>query len=282
MPARPRLTKQQGGFRTRFCQGHRSSSPGKAVRKNGVASLAYARRSRSVMQDVRRRAHLSEMAGTSPAMTKERARIENLNPENKIHSNNIIGIYERHAAKFDALRTRSLFEKAWLERFAALMPKGGKVLDLGCGMGEPVARYFIEAGFDVTGVDGSAPMIELCRARFPQGKWIVGDMRAIALGETFHGILGWDSYFFLPPADQRRMFSVFRDHAAPNAALLFNTGPRAGEAMGEFAGEPLYHASLDAQEYRALLKAYGFEVVAHQVEDAQAGGRTIWLARRLG
>jgi SAM-dependent methyltransferase len=205
-----------------------------------------------------------------------------LNSENETHARNVIGIYERHAEKFDTLRSRSLFEKSWLERFAALLPRAGRVLDLGCGMGEPIARYFIEAGFALTGVDGSAPMIELCRARFPNARWIVGDMRAVSLNESFDGILGWDSYFFLPPDDQRKMFAVFRDHAAPNAALLFNTGPRAGEAMGEFEGEPLYHASLDAEEYRALLRDHGFKVVAHQAEDAEAGGRTVWLARRLG
>src|SRR5690349_395669 len=114
------------------------------------------------------------------------------------HANSVIGIYERHPAKFDELRTRSLFEKSWLDRFAALLPRGGRVLDLGCGMGEPIARYFIEAGFAVTGVDGSAPMIELCRARFPRARWIVGDMRAVSLAEKFDGMLGWDSYFFLP------------------------------------------------------------------------------------
>ena len=202
--------------------------------------------------------------------------------QSKADADNVIAIYERHAAKFDELRTRSLFEKAWLDRFAVLLPNGGKVLDLGSGMGEPIARYFLEAGFDVTGVDGSAPMIGLCKARFPQARWIVADMRAISLPEKFDGILGWDSYFFLPPDDQRRMFAAFRDHAAPNAALMFNTGPRAGVAMGEFEGEPLYHASLDADEYRMLLAAHGFDVVAHEAEDAAAGGSTVWLARRVG
>jgi hypothetical protein len=36
----------------------------------------------------------------------------------------------------------------------------------------------------------------------------------------------------------------------------------------------------DAAEYRALLGAHGFLVVAHEVEDSGCGGRTVWLARR--
>jgi hypothetical protein len=60
---------------------------------------------------------------------------------------------------------------------------------------------------------------------------------------------------------------------------MFTSGPSDGEAMGMYQGEPLYHASLDPDEYRALLAAYGFEVVAHLPEDAACGGHTIWLAR---
>jgi hypothetical protein len=44
-------------------------------------------------------------------------------------------------------------------------------------------------------------------------------------------------------------------------------------------GEPLYHASLDSEEYRALLGANGFQTVAHIIEDPTCGRRTVWLAQ---
>jgi hypothetical protein len=113
----------------------------------------------------------------------------------------------------------------------------------------------------------------------PQQEWIVSDMRAIALHRRFDGILSWDSFFFLKHDDQRNMFKVFAAHSAPSAFLLFNTGPQHGEAIGEYRGEPLYHASLDRTEYQMLLGQYGFEIVAHALEDPTAGGRTIWLAQ---
>ena len=49
--------------------------------------------------------------------------------------------------------------------------------------------------------------------------------------------------------------------------------------MGTLEGEPLYHASLDAAEYRALLAAHGFAVVAHAIEDPTCDRHTIWLAQ---
>lgn len=66
----------------------------------------------------------------------------------------------------------------------------------------------------------------------------------------------------------------------PGAALMFTSGPSHGEAIGTFEGEPLYHGSLDPEEYRSLLAENGFAVAAHAVEDQNCGGHTIWLARR--
>ncbi|TCH97429.1 class I SAM-dependent methyltransferase [Roseococcus sp. SYP-B2431] len=193
----------------------------------------------------------------------------------------IIGLYERHAAAFDRRRGKNLFERAWLDRFAALIPPGGEVLDLGCGSGEPIARHLEQSGLRVTGVDSSPSMIELCRTRFPGRDWHVADMRGLALGRRFDGILAWDSFFHLDQEDQRRIFPRFRDHAAAGAALMYTSGPAHGVALGRFEGETLFHASLDPVEYQALLDQNGFRVVAHRAEDPGCNGHTVWLAQRV-
>ena len=192
----------------------------------------------------------------------------------------ITGLYERHAAAFDRARGRTLLERPWLERFLALLPPGGPVLDLGCGMGEPLAAALIAAGHPVTGVDAAPSLIALCRTRFPDQDWRVADMRGLDLRRRFAGILAWDSFFHLSRADQRAMLPVFRRHAAPGAALLFTSGPAEGEAIGQFEGEPLFHASLAPEEYRTLLDAHGFTMVAHRAEDPECGGHTVWLAQK--
>jgi SAM-dependent methyltransferase len=191
---------------------------------------------------------------------------------------NIIDLYERHAAQFDADRSKSLFEKQWLDRFRALLPHGGSVLDMGCGSGEPITAYLIGCGYRVMGVDSSPSMIAMCQSRFPDHLWVVADMRDLHLDQAFDGIIAWDSLFHLTPDDQHAMFPIFRAHAKPGSALMFTSGPRAGEAIGEYRGEPLYHASLDAAEYESLLSANGFKVVGQVVDDRECGGRTIWLA----
>jgi len=48
---------------------------------------------------------------------------------------------------------------------------------------------------------------------------------------------------------------------------MFTSGTRLGEAIGQFEGKPLYHGSLDTNEYQELLRANGFTVVRHVEED---------------
>ncbi len=193
----------------------------------------------------------------------------------------IVGLYERHAHAWVADRQRGSFrERHWLERFAALLPSAASVLDVGCGAGAPIAEFLHDAGFRVTGIDSSPTMIDMCRTRRPQGEWLVADMRALSLGRAFHGIVAWDSFFHLTRDEQRRMFPRFAAHAAPGAALLFTSGTDDGEAIGSYAGEPLYHASLSTEEYRSVLNGSGFAVRDYIADDPRCGQHTVWLAQR--
>lgn len=192
----------------------------------------------------------------------------------------IIGHYEKHATAWDSDRQNSSWnDQVWHDRFIDNLAAGAKVLDLGCGSGRPVAQHMHERGLHVTGVDSSPTMISFCRSRLPDHEWIVADMRTLSLGRRFDGILAWDGFFHLGYDDQRRMFAVFAAHASAGTMLMFNTGPEHGEAIGSYRGDPLYHASLGAAEYEALISRFGFEVIDHAVNDQRAGGRTVWLCR---
>lgn len=193
----------------------------------------------------------------------------------------IIGLYERHAGAWAELRSRSAFiEGRWLQKFRALLPQSGCVLDLGCGAGEPIARWLMEQGVRLTGVDSSPSLIDRCRNRFPSSEWIEADMRTLALPRRFDGVIAWHSFFHLPPRDQRAMFDVFAHHVALGGALMFTSGDDENETLGEFQGEPLYHASLAPEEYHRLLDASGFDIVECMLDDQDCGGAAVWLVRR--
>jgi cyclopropane fatty-acyl-phospholipid synthase-like methyltransferase len=197
-----------------------------------------------------------------------------------VEQDHVYRLYQRHAAEFDRDRGRWGIEHPWLARVLALAPSSPVILDLGCGMAEPIAAYLICHGAKVTGVDATPALLDLARARFPSAEWIEADMRQLALNRRFDAIIAWDSVFHLKREDQRQMFPIFAAHARPGAPLLFTSGPGDGEAIGDWYGEKLFHASLSPAEYRSLLAANGFDEITFAPEDPATDRHSVWLARR--
>lgn len=195
---------------------------------------------------------------------------------------NVVALYERHAAEYDRARSRALIEKAWLDTFLGYLPLKASILDIGCGGSEPIARYCIESGHEVTGIDGSSSLIALCRERFPSQQWHVGDMRDMSSDKRFDGLIVWHSLFHLTPDGQQRVLETCMRLAAAEAVLLFTAGPDRNETLGLFCDQPLYHASLAFEEYRLILAGSGFQIIAHAIDDQSCGGATVYLARRSG
>ena len=96
------------------------------------------------------------------------------------------------------------------------LPQGARVLDLACGRGRH-ARWFQEAGMQVTGVDLSEESIAEARKAVPGGHFLVHDIREPVEGRTcdlavclFTSI----GYFERPEDDQRVVDSVAKVLAA--------------------------------------------------------------------
>lgn len=193
----------------------------------------------------------------------------------------ILDTYDRLAVEFARARDRTLFERKWLDRILNHAP-GRRVLDLGCGPGIPIARYLVDRRATVTGIDGAAAMVTLFHQNLPREEVYHADMRGLVMEREYDVVLAWNSFFHLSPNDQRAMFPVFAAHCAPRAVLAFTAGPRAGEPIGKVHNETVYHASLDPEEYRDLLAAHGFGVLAYVPEDPTCRGHTIWMARFEG
>lgn len=187
--------------------------------------------------------------------------------------------YDKIADWFDINRSRTLFEKPYLDKLIEFMRPNATVLDLGCGTGDPIARYLIDHGLTVVGVDACERMIERGNQRLPGVRFLLNDMRDLCLDEKFDAIIAWHSFFHLNQNEQRAMFSVFEQHIKPNGILLFTSGPDAGEVWSDNNGEMLYHASLSPAEYRVLFKRTHFEEVLFNAEDPECGEATVWMAR---
>jgi len=118
------------------------------------------------------------------------------------------------------------------------LPSGARLLDCPCGQGRH-AHLLAEAGFDVDGVDYSAPLIERARARGAGRtlRYRRADMRRLPATWTgrFDAVLNlFTSFgFFADPADDARVLREFARVLRPGGVLLWHGGDRDG-VMAKF------------------------------------------------
>ncbi|KAK5681642.1 hypothetical protein LTS10_006175 [Elasticomyces elasticus] len=65
-----------------------------------------------------------------------------------------------------------------LQWITSQLPKGSRVVDVGCGTGMPAVQAFAEAGYDVRGFDITPVMIEAARRQVPGARLEVADARS--------------------------------------------------------------------------------------------------------
>ncbi|WP_170333366.1 class I SAM-dependent methyltransferase [Ruegeria arenilitoris] len=190
-------------------------------------------------------------------------------------------VYERQATEYDKRRSKALFEARWLARFTASLKPGDHVLDLGCGAGDPIARWFMAEGFDVTGVDFSEAMLTIARERWPEGDWRYADMREFELDQKFDGIIAWNSFFHLTADEQKACIARMSHHLRPGGMLMLTVGPSEGEASGTVGAEIVYHASLSPAGYASCLEENGLLLTGFLAEDPETQSHTILMARKI-
>lgn len=99
---------------------------------------------------------------------------------------------------------------------------GRRALDFGCGTGRS-SRFLKERGFEVTGVDVSAPMLAHARARDPDGQYRLvpdGDLSGLAPG-AFDLLFSAFTFDNVPGREARAsLFTQFRDLLAPAGRMI--------------------------------------------------------------
>jgi cyclopropane fatty-acyl-phospholipid synthase-like methyltransferase len=154
------------------------------------------------------------------------------------------------------------------------------VLDLGCGSGRPIARYLLDHGLRVTGVDASHEMLRLARAACPEAELLAADMVSDEITRRYGAIVAWDSIFHVPKAQHATLFQAMSRWLEPGGPVLLSVGGSEDEFTAPMYGVDFFYSGHAPDVTRALLERAGFDIVLTEVDDPSSRGHVAILCRK--
>jgi cyclopropane fatty-acyl-phospholipid synthase-like methyltransferase len=179
----------------------------------------------------------------------------------------------------------------YVDTILAGLPPGAKVLDLGCGTGNPIAKHMVEGGFRVVGVDQSNELLNIAKTVVPEAELIHGNMVEIKFAERFAAAVAWDSIFHVERKHHSTIFRKLADSLEVGGRLLMSVGgsDAADSAVdntgaegftSEMFGHTFFYSGYAPNVTRKLLEDVGFEIEMWEIDDPSSQGHIAVVARK--
>lgn len=189
-----------------------------------------------------------------------------------------LGARYRDWSRDTSLRVR--FVQQLLDRLS----EDSRVLDLGCGPGDPTARLLSER-LAVVGVDLSPVQISLARKAAPTAAFVVGDMTHLGLRQgAFDAVVSFYAFGHLPSALHRDVLTDIAAWLRPGGLLVANAPVGTGDGVHHWLGVQMFFGGIGAYSTLAAIESAGMCVEsAEQIIEDEGDGQTatfLWVCAR--
>lgn len=185
--------------------------------------------------------------------------------------------YESNATTY-AEATWKLSMDQQIANFAARLPSGATVVDLGCGAGRDL-KTLSDGGFFAVGLDISAPLASIAR-QHSGCPVVIADLRHLPLASArFDGVWASASLLHLAHNDIGQALAEIFRILKPGG--IFFASIKAG--LGERADDQgRWYSYYDVEQWRSLLQCAGFHSLSLQSSVQQTGTlsptSTTWIS----
>ena len=176
--------------------------------------------------------------------------------------------YEAVAEDFIRVRSQ-VTGLATVQNWMAHLPKGGTVLDVGAGPGEPLTVALIDGGFNVCAIDASPKMVAAFKRRFPDIEVACEAVEDSSFfNRSFDGVLAVGLIFLLPAEKQGPLISHMASVLKPGGRMLFSAPRQIGGWEDVLTGQPSY--SLGERAYKDIAASAGLDIVGEHVDEGES------------
>lgn len=153
----------------------------------------------------------------------------------------------------------------WRDELVARLPKGARVLELGCGNGDDTRE--LARRFHVTGVDVSAEQIARARANVPEATFMQADLTELELPPaSFDAVASFYVFNHVPRERLAPLFDSIRAWLVPGGLLLAAFGTSDTEAwVGDWLGTTMFFSSFPPETNSRQLRRAGFRLLRDEV-----------------
>lgn len=180
-------------------------------------------------------------------------------------------------------------EKDSIDQAIKYIRPGGKILDVGCGSGKPIAEYLLTQGFDVYGVDISERQLHYAQQMIPKEKLWLGDIRTLPIFLKFDAIICWSVLFHIHADEHAIVLKKLNEFLNEAGILLITFADTSIAPEGEIIfvdsqsiqsnmfGKKFYHSGHSRPVNTELMIQAGFEIISEYCDQP---GNHVFLAKK--
>ena len=169
------------------------------------------------------------------------------------------------------------FDKLMCNELISRLKKNSKILDLGCGVGLPHDKYFVDNKIALTGIDISEKHIALAKKNVKNAKYLVGDFFSKDVSGKFDAIVSYFAIFHIPREEHLRLFKRINSLLNRDGYILVTLGAEEMkcDVNPDFVGAPMAWSSYSVGKNKRLVQEAGFNIIM-AVEDYRTE-KHLWI-----
>jgi SAM-dependent methyltransferase len=159
--------------------------------------------------------------------------------------------YDAAARSYLAARPSDGADVALLAELMSLLAAGDRVLDAGCGAGQPVSDRLVGAGLATTGLDLAWQQVAMARTLVPGSTVAQGDLAALPFPSgAFAAVVSYYAIIHVPRDEHAVVLGEIRRVLATDGLALLCLGAKdlpADDDPDSWLGTPMFWSHFDAR-----------------------------------